>query len=90
MRNTISKGKRVLKIVFIAIFAARLLTVYINDQLRLNAEAELRSPLGRMVEADGHNMSIYVEGNGETTRFYVRRGYPLSHIGFQVPWFSFK
>ena len=59
-----SRRKRVRKIIFIVILAVLmlLLTVYINHQLRLNAEAELRLPLGQMVGVEGHNMSIYVEG----------------------------
>lgn len=30
----------------------------------MKVETELRLPLGQMVEVDGHNMSIYVEGTG--------------------------
>ena len=68
-----SRIKRILKITFIVIFAVLmlLLTVYINHQIRLNAEAGLRLPLGQMVEVDGHNMSIYVEGTGDTTLIFM-------------------
>ena len=71
-----SKRKSVLKIISIGISAVLmlLLTVYINHQLRLNAEAELRLPLGQMVEVDGHSMSIYVEGTGETTLVFMSGG----------------
>ena len=77
-----NKRKRVLKIIFIGIFAVPvlLLTVYINHQLRLNAEAELRLPLGQMVEVGGHNMSIYVEGTGETTLVFMSGGGTCSPI----------
>ena len=58
------KRKRVMKIIFIMLVAVLilLLIIYINHQIRLKEEADLRSPLGQMVEVDGHNMSIYVEG----------------------------
>ena len=77
-----SKRKSVLKIISIGISAVLmlLLTVYINHQLRLNAEAELRLPLGQMVEVGGHNMSIYVEGTGETTLVFMSGGGTCSPI----------
>lgn len=77
-----SKRKSVLKIISIGISAVLmlLLTVYINHQLRLNAEAELRLPLGQMVEVDGHCMSIYVEGTGETTLVFMSGGGTCSPI----------
>ena len=77
-----SRRKRVRKIIFIVILAVLmlLLTVYINHQLRLNAEAELRLPLGQMVGVEGHNMSIYVEGTGETTLVFMSGGGTCSPI----------
>lgn len=77
-----SKRKSVLKTISIGISAVLmlLLTVYINHQLRLNAEAELRLPLGQMVEVDGHSMSIYVEGTGETTLVFMSGGGTCSPI----------
>lgn len=77
-----SRIKRILKITFIVIFAVLmlLLTVYINHQIRLNAEAGLRLPLGQMVEVDGHNMSVYVEGTGEATLVFMSGGGTCSPI----------
>lgn len=77
-----SKIKRILKITFIVIFAVLilLLTVYFNHQIRLNAEAGLRLPLGQMVEVDGRNMSVYVEGTGETTLVFMSGGGTCSPI----------
>lgn len=76
------KRKSVLKIIFIVIVAllTLLLIVYINHQLRLNAETGLRLPLGQMVEVDGHNMSIYVEGTGDTTLVFMSGGGTCSPI----------
>lgn len=77
-----SRRKRVRKIIFIVILAVLmlLLTVSINHQLRLNAEAELRLPLGQMVGVEGHNMSIYVDGTGETTLVFMSGGGTCSPI----------
>lgn len=76
------KRKRILKIIFIVIFTVLilLLAVYVNHRLRLNAEAGLRLPLGQMVEVDGSNMSVYVEGTGETTLVFMSGGGTCSPI----------
>lgn len=64
------KIMRIICIVIIAVFIL-LLTIYINHQIHLNKEAELCLPLGQMVEVDGHNMCIYVEGAGDTTLVFM-------------------
>jgi hypothetical protein len=76
------KRKRVMKIIFIMLVAVLilLLIIYINHQIRLKEEADLRSPLGQMVEVDGHNMSIYVEGTGDTTLVFMSGGGTCSPI----------
>ena len=48
-----------------------LLIIYINHQIHLKGENELRLPLGKMVEVDGHNMSVYIEGTGDTTLVFM-------------------
>lgn len=81
-RSPMGKRKRILKIIFIAIAAVLilLLSIYVNHQIHLKAEAELRLPLGQMVEVDGHNMSIYVEGTGDTTLVFLSGGGTCSPI----------
>lgn len=76
------KWKSVMKKIFIVIVAViiLLLIIYINHQIRLKMEAELRLPLGQMVEVDGHNMSIYVEGTGNTTLVFMSGGGTCSPI----------
>lgn len=71
-----------MKIFFIVTVAVMmlLLIIYINHQIRLKMEAELRLPLGQMVEVDGHNMSIYVEGTGDTTLVFMSGGGTCSPI----------
>ena len=76
------KKKRVMKIIFIVLIAVLilLLIIYINHQVHLKEEAELRLPLGQMVEVDGHNMSIYMEGTGDITLVFMSGGGTCSHL----------
>jgi len=76
------RRKRVIKIVIIVIATAIILlfAIYINHQIRLKQEAELRLPLGRMVEIDRHNMSVYVEGAGNATLVFLSGGGTCSPI----------
>lgn len=70
------KKKRVVKVIFVVIVAVLmlLLIICINHQIQLKMEKELRLPLGQMVEVDGNNMSIYVEGTGDTTLVFMSGG----------------
>lgn len=76
------KAKKVVKIflIIIAVLIILLLIVVINHQIHLKKEAELRSPLGQMVEVDGYNMSVYIEGTGETTIVFMSGGGTCSPI----------
>jgi pimeloyl-ACP methyl ester carboxylesterase len=74
--------KRIGKVVMITVIVliVLLLAVYVNHRIRLEKESELRSPLGQIVEVDGHNMSIYTEGNGEVTLVFLSGGGTCSPI----------
>lgn len=76
------KKKRIIKIVMamILILVVLLLVVYINHRICLSNESKLRSPLGQIVEVDGHNMSIYTEGAGEMTLVFMSGGGTSSPI----------
>ena len=76
------KMKRVVKVIFVVIVAVLmlLLIICINHQIHLKMEKELRLPLGQMVEVDGNNMSIYVEGTGDTTLVFMSGGGTCSPI----------
>lgn len=76
------KRKRVVKVIFVVIVAVfmLLLIICINHQIQLKMEKELRLPLGQMVEVDGNNMSIYVEGTGDTTLVFMSGGGTCSPI----------
>lgn len=66
----------VLVIVLIVVLVAS----YINHKIQLNKEEELKTPLGKLVEVDGHQMSVYVEGNGAKTIVFMSGGGTCSPI----------
>lgn len=67
------KAKKVKTIMLIIFFILIILfiAIYVNHRIHLHKEAELLTPLGQLVEVDGHNMSVYIEGGGETTIVFL-------------------
>lgn len=67
------KGKKVMKIILIitTLLIVLLLAIYINHRIRLKKEEKLLLPLGQMVKVDGHNMSVYAYGTGDTTLVFM-------------------
>ncbi len=76
------KAKKCMKIiiVFVVVLIVILAAIYINHRIRLNKEEELRTPLGKLVEVNGHQMSIYVEGKGDKTIVFMSGGGTCSPI----------
>lgn len=76
------KAKKVVKIILIviAVLIVLILATYINHQINKSKEAELISTLGQLVEVDGHNMSVYIEGKGDTTLVFMSGGGTCSPI----------
>ncbi len=76
------KQKKIGKnIMFVFVFFIIILTIiYINHRIQLNRESELRIPYGQLVQVDGHNMSVYVEGSGEKTLVFMSGGGTCSPI----------
>lgn len=70
------KGIIIFAMVFILILAAS----YINHRIRLTKEEELRKPMGKLVEVNGHKMSVYTEGNGDKTIVFMSGGGTCSPI----------
>ena len=77
-----TKRKKILRIILIilAAFLILLLAIYINHRIRLTKEAELLSPLGVTVRVGGNNMSVYTEGDSETTLVFMSGGGTCSPI----------
>ena len=71
-------GLLILIVLFLAIMA-----IYNQIMLKKN-KALCETPLGQLVEVDGHNMSIYTEGEGEHTIVF------LSGYGTASPILDFK
>lgn len=71
--NKTEKIMRVITII-IVILAVLFLLIYINHRIRFAKESALRVPLGQIVEVNGHNMSVYIEGKGETTLVFMSGG----------------
>ncbi len=75
----VKKTIKILSAIVIIIFIL-LLTIYINHKIHLSREQELLLPIGTMVEIDGHNMSVYIEGSGEKTLVFMSGGGTCSPI----------
>ncbi len=69
-------------LILIAVFLI-IMTIYNQIALRKNKDL-YETPLGEMVEVDGHNMSIYTEGEGEHTLVF------MSGWGTSSPILDFK
>ena len=83
--------KKVLKVTgkillgILILIAAFLLVMTVYNQIMLKKNIGLyETPLGQLVEVDGHNMSIYTEGEGEHTIVF------LSGWGTSSPILDFK
>ena len=76
------KARKCIKVIFILVIViiVVLVAIYINHRIQLNKEEELRTPLGELVEVDGHKMSVYAEGNGDKTIVFMSGGGTCSPI----------
>lgn len=57
-----------------AILLLIITTSYIIHQIQLAQEDKLFTPTGKKVEINGHQMHVYVEGNGEETLVFMSGG----------------
>ena len=77
-----TKRKKIVKLflIIIAIIIILILAIYMNHRIHLIKEAEFLSPLGEIVQVDGNNMSVYTEGDSETTLIFMSGGGTSSPI----------
>ena len=54
--------------------------IYANHRLQLHREAPLRAPLGQLVEVNGHQISLYTEGQGDRNLVFLSGGGTCSPI----------
>ena len=76
------KEKKIIKVVIVLLtaFIVVLVAIYINHRIQLNREERLKTPLGELVEVNGHKMSVYVEGDGDKTIVFMSGGGTCSPI----------
>lgn len=67
-------------LVILAAIVIILMAIYVNHKIQMRKQAELLIPIGQTVEVDGHNMSVYIEGDGETTLVFMSGGGTCSPI----------
>lgn len=74
--------KRALRaiLILLIILTAALAAIYANHRFQLHREAALRTPLGQLVEVNGHKMSLYTEGQGDKTLVFLSGGGTCSPI----------
>lgn len=74
--------KKALKalLILLTILAIVLAGIYANHRLQLHREAPLRAPLGQLVEVNGHQLSLYTEGQGDRTLVFLSGGGTCSPI----------
>ena len=81
-------GKVLLGLLILIVLLLVIMTVYNQIMLRKNKDL-YETPLGKFVEVDGHNMSIYTEGEGEHTIVFLSGwGHFLSDSRFQAAVFK--
>ncbi|MFJ7733167.1 alpha/beta fold hydrolase [Lysinibacillus sp. NPDC097231] len=68
--------KRIVKvfIVFIVIFLLIITASFFIHQMQLSKEDKLFIPTGKMLEVNGHQIHVYIEGKGEETLVFMSGG----------------
>lgn len=68
------RAKTMLRVLLwiVAIIVILILICFVYHRYKLKAEKKLREPLGQLIDINGNNMSIYVEGSGSKTLVFYR------------------
>lgn len=71
-----------LKVIFIivAVIVLFIIVSFVRHKICSFREKELLTPLGKLVEVNGQNMSVYTEGEGEKTLLFLSGGGTCSPI----------
>lgn len=75
-------GSKFLRVIFIivAVIILFLIVSFIRHKICSFRERKLLTPLGKIVEVNGHNMSVYTEGEGDKTLVFLSGGGTCSPI----------
>lgn len=79
MKRILNKMLKVVLIIVVIIILFLTISI-IRHKICYSKEKNLLTPLGTMVEVNGHNMSIYVEGEGDKTIVFLSGGGTCSPI----------
>ena len=71
MKEPVKKNKKKRALIEFIITFTILLAFVLFHHIQLKIEEPLRAPLGRLVEVDGNNMSVYTEGSGDKTLVFL-------------------
>lgn len=71
-----------LKVIFliVAVIVLFIIVSFIRHNICSFRERKLLTPLGKIVEVNGHNMSVYIEGEGDKTLVFLSGGGTCSPI----------
>ncbi len=71
-----------LKVIFliVAVIVLFIIVSFIRHKICSFRERKLLTPLGKIVEVNGHNMSVYIEGEGDKTLVFLSGGGTCSPI----------
>lgn len=75
-------GSKFLRVIFIivAVIVLFIIVSFIRHKICSFRERKLLTPLGKIVEVNGHNMSVYTEGEGDKTLVFLSGGGTCSPI----------
>jgi len=71
MKEHGKKNKKKRALIELIITISIFLIFVLFHQIMLRIEEPLRTPLGQLVEVDGHKMSVYAEGSGDKTLVFL-------------------
>ncbi len=75
-------GSKFLRVIFIivAVIVLFIIVSFVRHKICSFKERKLLTPLGKLVEVNGHNMSVYTEGEGDKTLVFLSGGGTCSPI----------
>lgn len=79
MKRIRSKSLKVIFII-VAVIVLFIIVSFIRHKICSFRERKLLTPLGKIVEVNGHNMSVYTEGEGDKTLVFLSGGGTCSPI----------
>ncbi len=79
MKKVLNKTLKVVLII-IAVIVLFVVVSFVRHKICSSNEKDLLTPLGELVEVNGHNMSVYTEGNGDKTLVFMSGGGTCSPI----------